>query len=235
LQSGGKAAGSITQQDAENGAIVYAYQNANNPLQKSEASPTLRKKCGLTDERNAPAIVIKGAAIGRKPENGPQRGEVLEDGTTYTLNATEQHAICSESRFSRNGRGAPSEIVPPLKAQSGKTGKGDGPPLVFQSKASSNNSMNPAEVSPSIDKGKGDGLAIYINRPRRLTPTECERLQGFPDGYTDIPNWKTNNPEKYGGNGTPDGPRYKALGNSMAKPVVQWIGQRILAVDSIES
>jgi DNA (cytosine-5)-methyltransferase 1 len=50
---------------------------------------------------------------------------------------------------------------------------------------------------------------------RRLTPTECERLQGFPDGYTDImPN-------------TPDGPRYKALGNSMAVPVMRWIGSRI--------
>jgi DNA (cytosine-5)-methyltransferase 1 len=54
------------------------------------------------------------------------------------------------------------------------------------------------------------GMAV-----RRLTPTECERLQGFPDGYTNIM------PE------TPDGPRYKALGNSMAVPVMRWIGSRI--------
>lgn len=53
---------------------------------------------------------------------------------------------------------------------------------------------------------------------RRLTPTECERLQGFPDGYTDI---------KPKGKDTPDGPRYKALGNSWAVPVVRWIGERI--------
>jgi DNA (cytosine-5)-methyltransferase 1 len=53
---------------------------------------------------------------------------------------------------------------------------------------------------------------------RRLTPTECERLQGFPDGYTDI---------QPGGKQTPDGPRYKALGNSMAVPVMRWIGERI--------
>jgi len=53
---------------------------------------------------------------------------------------------------------------------------------------------------------------------RRLTPVECERLQGFPDTYTDIqPNGKQ----------TPDGPRYKALGNSMAVPVMKWIGERI--------
>jgi len=54
------------------------------------------------------------------------------------------------------------------------------------------------------------GMAV-----RRLTPTECERLQGFPDGWTDIlPT-------------TPDGPRYKAIGNSMAVPVMRWIGSRI--------
>jgi DNA (cytosine-5)-methyltransferase 1 len=50
---------------------------------------------------------------------------------------------------------------------------------------------------------------------RRLTPTECERLQGFPDGWTNIHT------------DTPDGPRYKALGNSMAVPVMRWIGGRI--------
>jgi DNA (cytosine-5)-methyltransferase 1 len=54
---------------------------------------------------------------------------------------------------------------------------------------------------------------------RRLTPVECERLQGFPDGYTNIP-WRKK-PE------APDGPRYKALGNSWAVPVVRWIGNRI--------
>ena len=53
---------------------------------------------------------------------------------------------------------------------------------------------------------------------RRLMPIECERLQGFPDGYTDI---KINNKP------TPDGSRYKALGNSMAVPVMRWIGERI--------
>jgi DNA (cytosine-5)-methyltransferase 1 len=54
---------------------------------------------------------------------------------------------------------------------------------------------------------------------RRLTPTERERLQGFPDGYTNIP-WRK-------AAESPDGPRYKALGNSWAVPVVAWIGKRI--------
>jgi DNA (cytosine-5)-methyltransferase 1 len=60
---------------------------------------------------------------------------------------------------------------------------------------------------------------------RRLTPVECERLQGFQDDYTQIP-WR-------GKNGAPDGPRYKALGNSMAVNVMRWIGQRIEMVNSL--
>jgi len=59
---------------------------------------------------------------------------------------------------------------------------------------------------------------------RRLTPVECERLQGFPNGYTNIP-WRKK-PE------APDGPRYKALGNSMAVPCMAWIGKRIAMVEA---
>lgn len=59
---------------------------------------------------------------------------------------------------------------------------------------------------------------------RRLTPRECERLQGFPDDYTLIPH--RNKPMS-------DGPRYKALGNSMAVPVMRWIGERIAMVDAL--
>lgn len=58
---------------------------------------------------------------------------------------------------------------------------------------------------------------------RRLTPRECERLQGFPDDYTDIPYRHKEH--------APDGARYKALGNSMAVPVMRWIGERIRMVE----
>lgn len=83
-----------------------------------------------------------------------------------------------------------------------------------------------------VDDGKANTLNVFdtgdirtthaVTPPRmavrRLTPVECERLQGFPDGWTDImPKGKP----------TPDGPRYKALGNSMAVPVMRWIGMRI--------
>jgi len=79
-----------------------------------------------------------------------------------------------------------------------------------------------------VDEGK----AIICPTPnrhgvRRLTPTECERLQGFPDGFTQIP-YRNKPADK-----CPDGPRYKALGNSMAVPVMRWIGERIQQVDNL--
>jgi len=70
--------------------------------------------------------------------------------------------------------------------------------------------------------------AVTKHQVRRLTPRECERLQGFPDDYTLIP-YRGKPADK-----CPDGPRYKALGNSWAVPVVQWIGQRILEVDALK-
>lgn len=72
--------------------------------------------------------------------------------------------------------------------------------------------------------GQGYPAALQGSAVRRLTPRECERLQGFEDDYTLIP---------YRKGQAADGPRYKALGNSMAVPVMAWIGQRIAQVDAI--
>jgi DNA (cytosine-5)-methyltransferase 1 len=78
-------------------------------------------------------------------------------------------------------------------------------------------------IMSSLPAGSRDNGGHYTNTVtgmavRRLSPKECERLQGFPDGYTDI---------RLKDKDTPDGPRYKALGNSMAVPVMAWIGKRI--------
>jgi DNA (cytosine-5)-methyltransferase 1 len=72
--------------------------------------------------------------------------------------------------------------------------------------------------------GRIDNHAIQNMQVRRLTPRECERLQGFPDDYTLIP---------YHGKPAKDGPRYKALGNSMAVPVMAWIGKRMAMMDEL--
>ena len=88
--------------------------------------------------------------------------------------------------------------------------------MTLQSKSNGGYSLNyqPGILQPT--------MAI-----RRLTPTECERLQGFPDGWTKIP--YRNKPEEV----CPDGPRYKACGNSMAVPVMRWIGERIQMVEQL--
>lgn len=76
--------------------------------------------------------------------------------------------------------------------------------------------------------GMGVGAIGWGMQVRRLTPIECERLQGFPDNHTLI-GWRGKDTAE-----CPDGPRYKAIGNSMAVPVMRWIGERIAAALPIE-
>lgn len=80
----------------------------------------------------------------------------------------------------------------------------------------------------NIRAASGGSSKSYVAQEwavRRLTPTECERLQGFPDNFTNVPWGKKDT--------SPDGPRYKALGNSMAVNVMRWIGRRIEMVEKI--
>ena len=101
------------------------------------------------------------------------------------------------------------KLVTCMRQREGKPGGGKGP-LLSQDK------------SPTLATSN-DQTLFYGMQVRRLTPLECERLQGFPDGWTDVPH-----------NGKPasDSARYKALGNSMAVPVMRWIGERIAAVQA---
>lgn len=80
---------------------------------------------------------------------------------------------------------------------------------------------------PDPSDGNGHSLVGNAMAVRRLTPVESERLQGFPDNYTAIP-WRKGTAAN-----CPDGPRYKALGNSMAVPVMRWIGERIQQVEEV--
>lgn len=86
-------------------------------------------------------------------------------------------------------------------------------------------------TNPGYQNGIVDGLIV-----RRLTPTECERLQGYPDGWTDIGDWVDSKGKKH--KGESDAPRYKALGNSIALPFWQWMAYRMVEVlnqDGVES
>jgi DNA (cytosine-5)-methyltransferase 1 len=136
----------------------------------------------------------------------------------FNMIAYENHSI--DSRIKK------VNISPSIRAAWG-TGGGN-VPLVqkaysIREDATANNfSATPLEVTPALQALRPSVQSHHAQTfiagdyaVRRLTPIECERLQGFPDNYTNI---KEN---------CPDGPRYKALGNSMAVPVMRWIGERI--------
>lgn len=134
-------------------------------------------------------------------------------------------------------------VSPTLRAGGNRTG-GDRPPgtdvdtietlqvvrrpIAFDTTqiTSPSNWSNPQPCNPCHPlSANGHPPAIVGSGVRRLTPRECERLQGLRDGYTDVP-WRSKL-------SAPDGPRYKAIGNSMAVNVMRWIGMRIAAAEAV--
>ena len=103
-------------------------------------------------------------------------------------------------------------------------------PSVYENHAQDSRVTGPLEVAPTVaakfGTGGGNVPLVESMSVRRLTCVETERLQGFPDNWSRI-SWK-GKPEDQ----CPDGPRYKACGNSMAVPVMRWIGERIAAADA---
>jgi len=229
-----------------------------------------------TDLDGAGAYVI-GALTNRQPSSDAScasQGHVIAypdpayavsgNGSRFGSGRENQDTFVFESRIARNGRGAPDNIVPPLKAESGKSGKGDSAPLIaFSSKdygADASEDIAPTLRSMNFDESHINGggqVAVafdwqaggsandnsfrgkarsYIVRKgeyaqmranardavqisagvRRLTPRECERLQGFLDDWTSI---------------CSDSVRYRQLSNAVAVPVVEWIGCRIVNLD----
>jgi DNA (cytosine-5)-methyltransferase 1 len=100
-------------------------------------------------------------------------------------------------------------------------GTGRGTPIVLVAACEIADTLS---VGANQTTGFASDIASVGSTVRRLTPRECERLQGFPDDYTAIP---------YRNGTAADGPRYKALGNSMAVPVMRAIGERIKMVDAL--
>ena len=117
-------------------------------------------------------------------------------------------------------------IAQTLRARTGSSHRADGETFV----PAVAHSLR-AEGHDASEDGTGRGSplvsAALASGVRRLTPREMERLQGFPDDFTRIP-WRGK-----GEDDCPDGPRAKALGNSMAVPVLRWLGRRIRMVEAI--
>jgi DNA (cytosine-5)-methyltransferase 1 len=132
----------------------------------------------------------------------------------------------SQSNKDFNAR--PSERTQALTPNGNRVSARGGDVIAIQGAATRENpASGPDGVGVRTDgvaytvEARAEVQMVATSAVRRLTPTECERLQGFPDGYTDVP---------FRGKAAADGPRYKALGNSFAAPVISWIGQRIQAV-----
>jgi DNA (cytosine-5)-methyltransferase 1 len=172
-------------------------------------------------------------AEGRVRLRDPGLGVGGEADPMYTLQATKPHAVAYQT--------ASREVAGTLTSNYGKQPDSSdtslGPNLAMAFKigagAQAGSIGFEEEVSPTLtstDSGtqRSPGL-LQQSAVRRLTPVECERLQGFPDNFTAIP-WG-----KKAAEDCPDGPRYKALGNSMAVPVMRWIGERIQMVDDLVS
>jgi len=144
----------------------------------------------------------------------------------------ERESLCGNPAPSRE---AGKRIAPTLESRANAGGSGWGTDFLAGGGMTAHSLR--ADGFDASEDGTGRGVPLVTgpiagcsngggaNGPvRRLTPTECERLQGFPDGWTAI---------QYRGKPAADGPRYEALGNSMAVPVLRWIGQRIQMVTDL--
>lgn len=159
------------------------------------------------------------------------RHDSSEDGTGRGL------PLVFQPRYARNGRGEPDSIVPCLTAQAGESGKGDAAPvlLAFSGKddgrdvdalAPTLRAMNHAEGHANgggqVAIAEADESGYIV---RRLTPLECERLQGFPDGWTEFGFTPDGKPVAQS-----DAKRYHQLGNAVCVNVMEWIGERLVTV-----
>ncbi|HAS0795587.1 Dam family site-specific DNA-(adenine-N6)-methyltransferase [Enterobacter hormaechei] len=150
-----------------------------------------------------------------------------------------QENACIAFSYKDNGADATSDLSPTIRAgnhDKSHANSGQPPAIAYAFKAGQGAKAGgigyAEEQSPTLTSASsGTNLAPAVMHGvavRRLTPIECERLQGFPDNHTLI-GWRGKDADE-----CPDGPRYKAIGNSMAVPVMRWIGERIAAALPIE-
>ncbi|HEY8604709.1 DNA cytosine methyltransferase [Tsuneonella suprasediminis] len=142
----------------------------------------------------AVAYAIQERAVSENPAAGPQ-GKGWQEDVSFTLEARNNaQAVAFQADDYSTGSFAECDVAATLTAGTDRT------------------RAAPLATIPTVN-----GWTV-----RKLTPRECERLQGFPDDFTAI-RWR--------GKSAPDGPRYKALGNSMAVNVMRWIGARIALIE----
>ncbi|WP_236235006.1 DNA cytosine methyltransferase [Pseudomonas tohonis] len=201
-------------QDLNHGhSHLIAVHGTQDPCVQIDQAHTLGRNNG---QENA-VFAIQAGALRTNPASGPD-GVGVQAEHAYTLEArAEVQAVCITG-----------DITHTLKAEgfdASEDGTGRVQPIVFDPTkiTSPTCRSNPQPGDPCHTLASSARPPTLVeSQVRRLTPRECERLQGFPDDYTLIP-WRGKPADE-----CPDGPRYKAIGNSKAVPVVRWIGRRLL-------
>ena len=161
--------------------------------------------CSLSDTRKQPA------------------GWGQEGDPAFTLRTAVVPGVALAFAQNQLGEVRAGEVFNTINTNSNASGRNT-PMVAFPANMSATQTASTEGVACNLQARNPTVVASAL-QVRRLTPIECERLQGFPDSYTNVP---------HRGKPAADGPRYKALGNSMAVPCMRWIGERIQMVEAIK-
>ena len=193
-----------------------------------ELAQCLRARTPGNIDNSSTTVVQQPVAYGIRTANTSSNGWGIQEECTHTLDCAQGVAVA----FSAKDYGGDAGSIAPTQRAMGHAGShtiGGGHQAVAYSTKLDNTTSNKEgkvyeEYTAGLDSNSPPPALLTTMQVRRLTPRECERLQGLPDDYTFIP---------YRGKSAADGPRYRAIGNSMAVPVMRWIGERIQLVDGI--
>lgn len=233
------AEGSGRGADTAGGALNPADPQSKRVFSPCGVAPTLSSGTGQGMNIQPSVLQVAGNVIGRKPENGGHQVGIRDpeiDGA-FTLTSTDRHAVIAPTaktlqvRCGKEGGGKGALVQDDLSA----TLSTSNAQTLFKPVAFAANQRGEARLQggdgdvagavPASRSGKQVNGVVCGYEVRRLTPRECERLQGLPDDWTLVP-YRSKPADE-----CPDGPRYKAIGNSMAVPVMRWIGERIEAAE----
>lgn len=233
LEAGGEARAGAA--DAAAPGVVGTLQGRGNRLGADEAggtASTLRAQSNASHREDSYTYIpLVAGGLTQRDRKGPRFDhaepnvvahtlrasgfDASEDGTMYTLDRDSKHAVAVVSDMT----------VVPYTIHAAES-------MAKERHAFETDTARSLDTTGGFASGQG-GTLVLSPSVRRLTPTECERLQGFPDGWTASDGEGQYALQRNGKwrlvAGTPDGPRYAAIGNAVAVPCAEWIGRQLIA------
>lgn len=189
---------------------------------RAELAAAVRDDAAAARQTENACYAIISNSIGRSNEAGPN-GLGINEELSFTLTASDIHAV-AYIPFDAAQISSPCNRLNPQLGDPFPTLAASGNPCVICMSGSASHAAVDDNLAGTLTVGGDPTFIASIEGcealVRNLTPLECERLQGFPDGFTDLGD-------------TADSPRYTALGNSIAVPVLKWLGERIQKVEEL--